>query len=346
MNNQIKILRPALIASVVGFAWGISMTVKPSGTDYGPFYLVNSLAIGIVYFLMVFFVVSVWQGIRRYLTKPAEAQAIRNSKPGLFTAIDSDADALVTIKTSSWLIIAMSCIALAFRLFAGNIGLGIVDAALVIGLTVAVLRLHSRVAAVLLLALSVVSTFATGHNRFFGGEGGANLFMALLILWASVRLVIATFQTHSYRTSPTASEPTMPPAAALNSPRATRTIESDIHGTTTNGNEEGGERLPLGLLMKLAGWSRIMVAITVAWFLALAGLVGYEHQSSNVFCQLDGEGAVCQHIFWLWAYVSPGKYEFTLRYGRLFATALIPVAVLWFCFGAVVWVRAGFKGAS
>ena len=98
--------------------------------------------------------------------------------------------------------------------------------------------------------------------------------------------------------------------------------------------------------MKLTGWSRIMVAITVAWLLALAGFVGYEHQSSNAFCQFGDNSPVCQHIFWLWAYVAPEKFEFTLRHGRLLATALVPVTVLWFCFGAVVWVRAGFKRTS
>jgi hypothetical protein len=87
-----------------------------------------------------------------------------------------------------------------------------------------------------------------------------------------------------------------------------------------------------------------MVALTVAWLLALTGFVSYEYQSSNVFCQFDGEGAACQHIFWSWAYVAPGKFEFTLRHGRLMTTALVPLAVLWFCFGAVAWVRAGFKG--
>lgn len=110
------------------------------------------------------------------------------------------------------------------------------------------------------------------------------------------------------------------------------------------GRRKSAARLSSTLGMKLTGWSRIMIAITVSWLLALAGIVCYEHQSSNVFCQFDGEGAVCQHIFWLWAYVAQGKFEFTLRLGRLLYTALVPVAVLWLCFGAVVWIRAGFKG--
>ena len=95
--------------------------------------------------------------------------------------------------------------------------------------------------------------------------------------------------------------------------------------------------------MKLSGWSRIMVAITVAWLLALGGFVAYEHQNSNVFCQFGVEGHVCQHIFWVWSYIAPQKFEFTLSLGRLLVTAIAPVAVLWFCFGTVVWVRAGFN---
>lgn len=98
--------------------------------------------------------------------------------------------------------------------------------------------------------------------------------------------------------------------------------------------------------MKLTGWFRIMVVITVGWLLALAGFVAYEYQGTNVFCQFDGKGAVCQHIFWLWAYVAPGKFELTLRHGRILTTALVPNAVLWFCFGALAWVRAGFKRVS
>ena len=98
--------------------------------------------------------------------------------------------------------------------------------------------------------------------------------------------------------------------------------------------------------MKVSGWPRIVIAISVAWFLALAGFVGYEHQSGNVFCQFDGEGAACQHILWSWGHAAPGKFEFTLRHSQLLVTALVPVAVLWFCFAAVVWARAGFKGTS
>ena len=111
-----------------------------------------------------------------------------------------------------------------------------------------------------------------------------------------------------------------------------------------------GARMPPSFvgprLMKLSGWSRITIAITVAWLFALAGFVGYEHQSSNMFCQFDGDGPVCQHIFWLWSHISPQRFEFMLRLRRVLATATAPIAVLWFCFGLVVWIRAGFKRMS
>lgn len=201
INKKIRMLRPALIASLFGFGWGISTTIKPQEASYGPGYFVLCMAVGVIYSVTAFLIVFAWQGIRRNLKKPREDGTPKKSKPGLFTAIVSDEDALAAIRVYGWLIVAMSGIGFAIGLFAGDIGVGILDAVIVIGFAAIVLRLKSRVAAVGLLLLSVVSAFATGHNRFFGGEGGANLFMALLILWASVRLVIATFQLQSIRTS-------------------------------------------------------------------------------------------------------------------------------------------------
>lgn len=86
-----------------------------------------------------------------------------------------------------------------------------------------------------------------------------------------------------------------------------------------------------------------MITITVAWLLVLTGFVIYEYQCKNVFCNFDGAGAACQHIFWLWVYVSNENFEFTFRYGRFLATVLIPIAAIWFCFGATKWINAGFK---
>ncbi|HAL39495.1 MAG TPA: hypothetical protein DCP03_15820 [Polaromonas sp.] len=81
--------------------------------------------------------------------------------------------------------------------------------------------------------------------------------------------------------------------------------------------------------MNISVWSRIMVAISVMWLLAVAGLVGYEYQNCIGFCRDHGDSAACQKIFWSWAYTAPGKFEFTMRYCRLLATSFLPVAALW-----------------
>ena len=201
MNKKIRVFRPAFVASLVGFGGGISIAKKPHWADYGFSYFMTSLVVGIVFSVMAFVIVLAWQGIRRYLSKPREDEVPKKSKLGLFTAIVSDEDALAAIKVAGMLIIVISGYSFAIRLFVGNIGIVILDVVLIIGLAVIVFCLKSRVAAAGLLLLSVISAFATGHNRIIGGDGGANLFMALLIVWSSLRLVIATFRLQSNRTS-------------------------------------------------------------------------------------------------------------------------------------------------
>ncbi|MBK5204823.1 MAG: hypothetical protein JJD98_05250 [Polaromonas sp.] len=81
--------------------------------------------------------------------------------------------------------------------------------------------------------------------------------------------------------------------------------------------------------MKLSVWSHMMVAISVAWLFAVAGLVGYEFQNFSVFCRYDGDAAAHQKIFWSWTYAAPEKFEFTIGYSRVLATFLLPVVALW-----------------
>ncbi len=201
MNKNIRVLRPALIASLVVFILAFSLARMPSGGDYGAGYFALSLVTGIMTAVMVFLIVCAWQGARRYWIKPGEDESPTKAKPSLFPAMVSDEDALGEIRVYGWIIVVISGISFAIRLFAGNNWLGMLDAVLVIGLVVIVFRLKSRVAAVGLLLLSVISLFSTGHTRFFGGEGGANLFLVFFLVLASVRLVIATFHLRSNRTS-------------------------------------------------------------------------------------------------------------------------------------------------
>jgi len=52
-------------------------------------------------------------------------------------------------------------------------------------------KFNSRVVAVILLLLSIGGLVVTGINKF--GGGGQNLFLAVIMIWVSVRAIQATF---------------------------------------------------------------------------------------------------------------------------------------------------------
>ena len=54
-------------------------------------------------------------------------------------------------------------------------------------------KFNSRVVAVILLLLSIGGLVVTGINKFGGGTGGRNLFLAVIMIWISVRAIQATF---------------------------------------------------------------------------------------------------------------------------------------------------------
>jgi len=59
-------------------------------------------------------------------------------------------------------------------------------------------RFHSRAAAVVILVLAAFSLYVTVANRL--GEnlgGGSNIFLSLIVLWAAIRAVEATFKLRS-----------------------------------------------------------------------------------------------------------------------------------------------------
>jgi hypothetical protein len=53
---------------------------------------------------------------------------------------------------------------------------------------------NSRVAALLLLLIAAGALGVTAVNRFGGGAGGRNIFLAAFVFWACVRVVQATFK--------------------------------------------------------------------------------------------------------------------------------------------------------
>jgi hypothetical protein len=72
------------------------------------------------------------------------------------------------------------------------------DAAVFAGLGFWLHRRNSRVAAVLLLVDAGIGIVVTGMNQFGGGQGGRNVVLALIVFWAALKAVIATFKLPTF----------------------------------------------------------------------------------------------------------------------------------------------------
>ena len=75
----------------------------------------------------------------------------------------------------------------------------ILDAVLAIGLVLIIDQYQSVLASIALLCFALIGAIVTGYNRFTGGVGGSNLFLALLIVWSSIRILIASITIRSNR---------------------------------------------------------------------------------------------------------------------------------------------------
>ncbi|MCP4418956.1 MAG: hypothetical protein GY805_20255 [Chloroflexi bacterium] len=116
-------------------------------------------------------------------------------KNSTFSKIESRTEALKVIKESSitFMVVGMILGAFGFFLFPETL----MDAALYIILGLVLMFVKSRIAAVLLLLLSGVSVVTTFMNRLgITAVGGRNIFLAILVFWAAVKAVEATFKLH------------------------------------------------------------------------------------------------------------------------------------------------------
>jgi predicted ferric reductase len=116
-------------------------------------------------------------------------------KKGLFSKIETRDDALKAVKDTSMGFFVIAALQAALSFLVGFSVL--IDAALYVIGGFFVRRFHSRVAAVALLLLALAGAGVTVANKL--GEnlgGGNNIFLALIVLWAAVRAVEATFKLH------------------------------------------------------------------------------------------------------------------------------------------------------
>ena len=116
-------------------------------------------------------------------------------KRGFFSSIESREDALKVAKDAST---AFFLIAGLQALLSFVIGFSILlDAAVYLVGGFFVRRFHSRAAAIVLLLLAGISAAVTVGNRM-GADlgGGKNVVLALIVFWAAIRAVDATFKLH------------------------------------------------------------------------------------------------------------------------------------------------------
>ncbi|MBU3947437.1 MAG: hypothetical protein KJ882_03935 [Proteobacteria bacterium] len=119
----------------------------------------------------------------------------KNKKNGMFAKIETREDALKTIKDCSFGFFFVAVLQGVLGYFiAPSI---IFDAILYAVFAGILLKWKSRIAAVVLLFLSCAAIIMTVLNRFgVTAEGGNNIFLAVIIFWAAIRSVEATFKLY------------------------------------------------------------------------------------------------------------------------------------------------------
>lgn len=120
---------------------------------------------------------------------------VKEKKKGWFEKIESGDDALKVVKDTSmaFFLVATLQAALSFL-----VGFSILFDAVIYAVGGFFLRRYnSRAAAVVLLILAVIGAGVTVANRAGANLGGGNnIFLALIVLWAAIRAVEATFKLH------------------------------------------------------------------------------------------------------------------------------------------------------
>ena len=115
-----------------------------------------------------------------------------------------------TVKTLDEAQVVVAAVAKAFYLLAvlqGAVGYfigglwALVDAGLYAILALLLQKYRSRAAAVALLILSSIAMITTGMNMLGISKGGTNIVLALIVFWASIRAVQATFALRRLQSS-------------------------------------------------------------------------------------------------------------------------------------------------
>ena len=128
------------------------------------------------------------------VTKPRTAKSERQPHSIFsFSKIEDRDGAIKVVTASASVFIVVAAIQAVVAFFVGYALL--VDAVIYAVLGAILLRFKSRVAAVILLLLAIVTAGVTVANATGAKLGGGhNIFLSLMVLWAGVRAVEATFK--------------------------------------------------------------------------------------------------------------------------------------------------------
>jgi len=121
---------------------------------------------------------------------------VKKKKWRWYAKITSREDALDAVKGSSTAFFVVGAIQVAVSFF---LGFSILfDAAIYLIGGFLLHRFHSRAAAVVILVLAAFSLYVTVANRLSENlGGGSNIFLSLIVFWAAIRAVEATFKLRS-----------------------------------------------------------------------------------------------------------------------------------------------------
>lgn len=122
----------------------------------------------------------------------------RKIRKGIFPRIESREDALSAVKNSSNGFFGLALMMFVFSFFLESpIGPYLFFSALLIAGLANLLREYNlRTAAFILLILAINVVVGTVDNFFFGGDGGRNIVLAVLILLLAIKSVEATLKIH------------------------------------------------------------------------------------------------------------------------------------------------------
>jgi hypothetical protein len=132
--------------------------------------------------------------------------ATPTKKKGLFSRIESRQDALKLVRDAA---LGFLFVAALYGLVGVLLGLAVLgDAVILAVLGLILMKWHSRLAAVLLLLVSLGQAGVTVLNRLgVTALGGKNIFLAIIMVIVAARAVEATFKLHSRFASPPARAP-------------------------------------------------------------------------------------------------------------------------------------------